>query len=534
MSLGSYGEIWIEHSGRLPVYLRHTARLEVTRLVRRGDPITDATVAAHLADMRVRKTRRGTTHSPGSHEQRLNRLRAGLEIVHPGEYGPTITTEMHAIAPTGGKKTHRTPTPKRRGLPLQEWPPAKQEAWEAATRPAPSSYRLGGALAHLPLEQRNRIRSALGIFYAFLRRRGEMCLTPDAFLAFIREEQGRVREKRGPLAPGYIAGLVWAIYTGERAFLAEAAQTAARPNDEFADDFDTGPSAGGGEFEDDVIEPSVSPSALFEFEDDQAPDSYVPANEPLSWMRDQVVGLRRKAKPVRDKAPFRVELVEVVRYGLDLMDEADRMPFGEDAAIKHQLGFFVAILALRCVRLSTILSTDIPERGIVAPNRGWVRMPAEGSCWFYWPSAVVKGGVPIRTRVPELLRSRLARQVAYYRTALRGADANAALFVSRLSSRRWSKSAARYAFEEAMEEQFGKRAWPHLVRSFNAAFVCEEMPDKVLAGMLTDLLGHSNSQSDEPYKKLVRGEAAQELLERSAAAKATQKLEEERPPSSAR
>jgi hypothetical protein len=33
---------------------------------------------------------------------------------------------------------------------------------------------------------------------------------------------------------------------------------------------------------------------------------------------------------------------------------------------------------------------------------------------------------------------------------------------------------------------------------------------------------------------LVRGEAAQELLERSAAAKATQKLEEERPPSSAR
>lgn len=529
MSLGSYRDVWTAHAGQLPSYLRENARKEVIRLIQRGDPVTDRSVADHLADMRTRKTRRGELHTPGAHAERLKRLRAGLEIVCPGQFGPSITSELQAIFPIEGKKPHRCPPPKRRGLSLEEWPPAKRRAWAAATRSAPSSYRRGGALAHLSRSRLKGIESALGIFYAFLLCRGEVDLTPAAVFAFLHEQRNSVREGKGPYASGTIAQLAWSIYVGERAFLIEAECVPER-QDEFVDDHaEMKTHADDNREFDDACEqlPACSTSAEFEqdvtppneFEDDYAANSQRPAIDPLGWLRDQAVSLSRRSRPERDKIRYRVRLVDLVRYGLDLMDDADRRPYGEDAAVQHQLGLFMALLGLRCVRLSTILSTDIADRGAVAPNRGCLEMPEAGPWWLYWPSATVKTGVPIRTKVPEILKSRLTRQIRYYRDALRGAHDNAALFVSRLSSRRWSMSAARKGFEDAMEHRFHKRVWPHLVRSINAAFVSEEMPDQVLAGMVTNLLCHANPNSDEAYRHLVRGDAAQDVLERSGAAK---------------
>lgn len=190
----------------------------------------------------------------------------------------------------------------------------------------------------------------------------------------------------------------------------------------------------------------------------------------------------------------------------------------ERMRLRHQLRFFMALLGLLCVRLSTILSIDIPDaRGMVAPNHGWVEVGGPNEDWWlHWPSATVKGGTTIRTRVPSILRPRLLRHLNYYRPALRGSLGNAALFVSRLTGRRWSGGAARKAFQDALEHRFKKRVWPHLVRSANAAFVCEDLPDRVLAGMLPDLLAHSNVRSQEAYKTLVRGEGAQKRLEQAA------------------
>jgi hypothetical protein len=438
---------------------------------------------------------------PNSLHQRLALLRRVLDDLAPGVFGPRLTARMRALR-TPKKRTTQPPV-QRVGLARRDWAPEKRRDWELATRKGTSSYRGGGVLSHLSRGRLKTIESHLGIFYALCRDRGFEDTTisaVDAFVEYVKEAY----------SSGYAAQLLWGLYVGEKAMLSERNMASPSMNDPFGDDDEPREVAAGyNQFaeddswlalEDEAAE-DVTPD---QFDEEGEHPSHVRRREPLAFIRNHAVALKAVAVGLRDKRKYRVELRDLIFYGFDLMDDAERMPYGEDAALTYQVGLFITTLGCRCVRLATILSTDIPRHGFVEPGRGWVEMPEDGLWWFHWPASVNKNGEVIRTIVPTPLRPRLARWVEHFRKALAGSVGNQALFVSRLTCNRWSKGQAREAFKAAMRRRFEIALPPQLVRDINAAFICETLPQDVMDGMLTEILAHLDPKSDAHYVKMVK------------------------------
>jgi site-specific recombinase XerD len=87
-----------------------------------------------------------------------------------------------------------------RSLPVGKWPPADQQAWEEACRPA-VRLKTGGSASHLAPVSRNDIANRYGAFLGFLQRRGVLDLlspaagqvTPANVAIYIDELKARVR-----------------------------------------------------------------------------------------------------------------------------------------------------------------------------------------------------------------------------------------------------------------------------------------------------------------------------------------------------
>jgi site-specific recombinase XerD len=87
-----------------------------------------------------------------------------------------------------------------RSLPVGEWPPAHQAAWDEACRPA-IRLKAGGSASHLAPVSRNDIANRYGAFLGFLRRRGVLDLlslaagqvTPANLALYVDELKARVR-----------------------------------------------------------------------------------------------------------------------------------------------------------------------------------------------------------------------------------------------------------------------------------------------------------------------------------------------------
>jgi hypothetical protein len=358
-------------------------------------------------------------------------------------------------------------------------------------------------LSHLSRGRLAHIASHLGIFYAFCRDNGFVDTSPEAIEAF-------VAHVKVTYSSGYAAQLVWGVYVGEKAMLGERTLASPHFNDPFGEDDE--PRAVPPDYvqfdENDTwltaSDEGAEAMAPCQFDEDGEHPSHAARREPFAYIRHHAIALKAVVKGARDKRKFRVELRALIYYGFDLMEEAERMPYGEDAALRFQVGLFMATLGCRCVRLATILSTDIPRQGFVEPGRGWVEMPVGEPWWFHWPASTNKNGETIRTLVPTPLRPRLARWMAHFRKALAGSVGNQALFVSRLTGSRWSKGQAREAFKAAMKQRFEIALPPHLVRDINAAFICETMPQEVMDGMLTDILAHLDPKNDRYYVEMVK------------------------------
>jgi site-specific recombinase XerD len=87
-----------------------------------------------------------------------------------------------------------------RSLPVGEWPPAHQAAWDEACRPA-IRLKAGGSASHLAPVSRNDIANRYGAFLGFLQRRGVLDLlspaagqvTPANVALYVDELKVRVR-----------------------------------------------------------------------------------------------------------------------------------------------------------------------------------------------------------------------------------------------------------------------------------------------------------------------------------------------------
>ncbi len=87
-----------------------------------------------------------------------------------------------------------------RSLPVGEWPPADQQAWDEACQPA-VRLKTGGSGSHLAPVSRNDVANRYGAFLGFLQRRGVLDLlspaagqvTPANVALYVDELKARVR-----------------------------------------------------------------------------------------------------------------------------------------------------------------------------------------------------------------------------------------------------------------------------------------------------------------------------------------------------
>ncbi|HWI27023.1 MAG TPA: hypothetical protein VN668_08630 [Stellaceae bacterium] len=486
--LGAYEATWELSERLLPPRLRRSARQMLGRVVTLGEPITTNRVEDMMRQLRQDRS------TPGSLREGLRALRAALEIVEPGRFGPLIITAERAAVRIEGcsRETPRSKSPAaapRVGLAVEDWPPEKRDSWCRATAEH-------GRLAHLSKGRLDTMRSALGILYRFQQTSGMHKFGPATWRQFLEECESH-------LAPGTLANNATVIYVAERTFLEMAQEQSA--NDEFGD-ADAMIEEEEPEF---YAADEITDEA--EFADADAATVGIIDDGKLGWLLMEVRRLRRRAGragPITNKMQYRVPLREVFQAGLDTMDEAEAMPYGNAACLLYRAGWLVAFLCTKPVRIGTAAATD-RSRG--AHNRGRLECDADGELYVRWPPGAVKNRIEILAKIEPELFPRTRRWLDYYRPGLYGADGSDAFFVGNHAGPVTVK-ALRRDFESVMLRRFEKRIPPHMIRSIVTAYVAEEAPLAALSGMTTDLLNHSSERGNEPYRGMIRADAAQDRL----------------------
>lgn len=454
----------------------------------KGGPLVEAGVVAELA-------RIATLSNRSSRKAYRKALLNASELVEPGSFGRIIT-----LAQAADRKPCTTPrgrtNPYTKGMPVGRWPQPWRALWVSAIRRPKMTYDDAGALGALSPSWVSSIRKRLGLLFAFNERTGRTSpdrASIDAFIVARRTEVSSVT----------LCNDVCAIASGLQGLLNEAGSdlpelnsiaSAALANDA---EFETSPTAPD---HSEFLPPDAEPAQVAgeeEFGEEaqrRERERLEAEGGQLSWLWARVAELKAAKTPKRNKLEFRVELAYLVARGLCLMDEADAMPFGVEAAIKYRTGLFVAMLGLRCVRLGTILDIFLPQGVSEAlPLHGWVDVEKG---FFYWPRT--KNGRSLRTKIPQLLKERVPRWISYYRCALAGPAHAHAFWIEAGNGGPLRAHGARSAFQRALSATFDKKLWPHLTRDLNAAYVCEEMPEHV-EGLISDLLGHIRRESASTY-----------------------------------
>ena len=490
--LGPYQALWEQQAvSILGAGAERAARFALRRAAK-GGPLEEEAVAAELARIAALANR-------ASRKAYRKALLNAAELVEPGAFGRMIAPAQAADRKTSPARRGRKP-PYTKGMPVARWPQPWRGLWETATRRQNATYEDVGALGRLSASWRDTIRKRLGLFFGFMERTGRVSPDRAAIDAFIAERKDEVSSVT-------LCNDVAAIASGLQGMLDEAGSdlpefaTYAPATPAEAPEFEADPvTTEAGEFRRD---PEPAPPAIEEEFGEAAQRRELERLEaeggPLFWLWEKVGELKAAKTPTRNKLQSRVELAYVVALGLNLMDEADAMPFGVAAAVKYRTGLFIAMLGLRCVRLKTILDTYLPQGVSKAlPLHGWVDV-ANG--FFYWPRT--KNGRSLRTKIPRLLRDMVPRWIGYYRDALAGPAHASAFWIEARDGGPLKANGARTAFKAALKSVFGKELWPHLMRDLNAAYVCEEMPELVEA-MISDLLGHIRRESAATYVAIAR------------------------------
>jgi hypothetical protein len=492
--IGPFEATWNALSGRLPPSTRRRAKQGFARMLERRGGLDPASVAAEIA------------HLAGKLDH-LRQLRAALETVDPGNHGPAITAAIAACRRPPPPR--RAPAPRIAAPEAAGWPAGASTTLEAALRRPATGYDPGGPLGHLSEKRQELVRWGARRFHAWLLESGRAGegLTPEILFSYVASMR---EENRAPLT---IRDAVDAILLCERAAL-ELGTAVESPEEEFGI-ADSAPIV-----EDEFGSAEAAPIAAMEF-DPAADSAPVPtAGGPLGWLRRAFYDLKKVAEPKRSKLEFRIEADQLVVAGRDLMDEADGGVYGVRSAVAYRTGLFMMLLGLRCIRLSNILGVQLPNTQVL-PWQGRLVLPDDKPGWMEWPASATKNRRRARTTIPSLTRPYIDRWISYWRKALPGAQGSMALFVSALHpAEPLGPDGARNAFEAATSRFWKKRIPPHMVRSICTAWICENLPDQVMNGLITDLLWHSSSESDEPYKEMVIESRAQRMHDAAWAAKA--------------
>lgn len=214
--------------------------------------------------------------------------------------------------------------------------------------------------------------------------------------------------------------------------------------------------------------------------------------EDLKWLARIARRLAAKAKPLRPKVPRLVDVVELYKLGINLMEqacsEAGRM---QSAAVIYRDGLMLAMWAARPLRLGECLSLCIGTTIRKEGNRYVARLGAEAR----------KSKRSLEVPYPVELTQAIDTYVSSVRPILARANRVEeiepdALWLSR-KGRRISACNVNHRVRKLTLTYLGRDLCPHLIRDCAATSIATKAPKDV--GITRNILGHATLRMSEQH-----------------------------------
>lgn len=509
----AYREAWQTHSGQLgqDPKVKQRAVREISHLLAAipAPFLEDGSLDAYLDRWRA-QLRAAKAVGEGEHRTLANRLyhragtlRDGLEVIEPGRFALPVLNFFFAcgrIVRGAKPKKAKRKIARKVTLPLSEWPTQARAEWELAISKAPSTDSRPGPMAHLAESTIKARFENFARWQRWLKNTGRAGFNKENLEAFVTNLESQ------KLASVTRANIVFNALLTERDLM--TVRTGLRQ----LEDFGSSPKQRRAAPKAEDFGNATKVRGRVLKEDFGTKIERAAAGDPaLGWAFGIVKRLSSRAEPVINKRALRVELGDLVRHGVDLLERARGMRRGRESAIRYRTGLQLLFLGLRCVRLSNLHEIRLPGRqSPVAPAFGALDL----SSWpgyAEWPAGRVKNRREFRTRLPEAVRIYLDIYLAEFRPILLGGGDSDALWISSEFGRLMTKTQIWRQFGAAMEERFHRWISPHRVRDINAAWVAETMPDQMW--IASGLLGHDSPGSIAAYLPMAEQISGQQQLE---------------------
>lgn len=203
-----------------------------------------------------------------------------------------------------------------------------------------------------------------------------------------------------------------------------------------------------------------------------------------SWVREISAQIRRAARPTRQKRDRIRPSVELVRFGLRLMHEAEKRQWerGHPPSVRFRDGLMIALLAARPIRLCNLTAICISKH-LVRRGIGYQ---------LAFSADETKTRHPLELPIPDALVPYLERYLTHYRALLLGCRVpgrrpkNQMLPPSRalwISERGTAMSiyGIRTMIVRRTKREFGVTIGPHLFRDCAVTSIAVDDPDNMMA-----------------------------------------------------
>lgn len=321
--------------------------------------------------------------------------------------------------------------PGRRCMPLEEWPTRDQSAWKAATLEA-GLLDDPGLAAHWRPKTKRTIIAAYGRFLTFLSLNGwldpkvgpSFRITPDHLRAYIDEIKVQV-------TPMTLSGRI--------RDLAEALRV-------------------------------MAPGTTYPY---------------LSRARYR---LKARARPTKDKRSRMVPSADLLRLGINLMEQAETSQFAckQHRAVRYRDGLIILLLAARPLR-----------RGNMASIKLGHHLTKNGERYqFMFDGSETKNHRPYASTLSPELTFYIDRYIEHFRPILMGSNQCDELWIA-FGERPMAYDSLYGIVARHTVEAFGMSISPHLFRDCAITSLGAENPEYVWAGM--SLLHHGDSRTTEKH-----------------------------------
>lgn len=222
-----------------------------------------------------------------------------------------------------------------------------------------------------------------------------------------------------------------------------------------------------------------------------------------AWLGTVVTHLKTIARVERDKRGHMVDARQLLGLGVELMDQALEMGDRYHAATCMRDGLLIAILASCPIRIANLTAIEIGKQ-----------LWRDGDCYrLTFTAEETKNAHAYEADLSPALSHYIDTYLRDHRRRLLAQGQGTK--TDRLWIDRWGgvmgDRSVRDQIEKRTRDAFGRHVWPHLFRSIAATSFVDHDPDKVM--LVSDLLGHTNTQTAAKYYILADGARAHDAVQ---------------------